>query len=153
MPFTSSSASSTAGARRGWVKITLAALTVVLVAGSLIAWRASSAGKEEKKPAEVALEFAPEDIFAVEQRALTRTLPFSGSLSPLLQSTVKSKVSGAVQSVLVREGQAVGRGQVLAQIDTLDAKARLDAQIAALEEAKARWSIADKNRESNLKLL
>ncbi len=139
--------------KQGWVKIVLIIVVVGAAAGSLIAWRASSAGKEEKKPAEVALEFAPADVFAVEQRALTRNLPFSGSLSPLVQSTVKSKVSGAVQSVRVREGQAVSRGQVLAEIDTLDAKARLDAQTAALEEAKARWSIANKNRESNLLLL
>jgi RND family efflux transporter MFP subunit len=42
---------------------------------------------------------------------------------------------------------------VLAKIDTADLQARLDAQVAALEEAKAKWSIADKNRESNMKLL
>ena len=45
--------------RRGWVKFTLAAITLVLVAGSLIAWRASSAKKEEKKPdADKIFEFA-----------------------------------------------------------------------------------------------
>jgi len=84
---------------------------------------------------------------------LIRTLPFSGSLSPLVQSTVKSKVSGEVQKVLAREGETVSKGQVLAQIDTADLNARLDAQVATLEEVKARWSIADKNRQSNLKLL
>jgi len=139
--------------RKGWVKIALAALTVIVVAGSLIAWRASSATKEDKKPAEPALEFAPADLFTVEQRSLSRMLPFSGSLSPLVQSTVKSKVSGTVQTVLVREGQRVASGQVIAEIDTLDAKARLDAQVAALEEAKAKWTIAQKTRDSNLQLL
>ncbi|MBI3714411.1 MAG: efflux RND transporter periplasmic adaptor subunit [Betaproteobacteria bacterium] len=135
------------------MKLTLAALTVIVVAGSLIAWRASSATKDEKKPAETVLEFAPADLFAVEQRSLSRTLPFSGSLSPLVQATVKSKVSGTVQTLLVREGQRVGRGQIIAEIDTLDAKARLDAQIAALEEAKAKWTIAQKTSDSNLQLL
>ena len=140
--------------RQGWVKLTLAIISVAVVAGSLVAWRASSAKKDDgKKPAEVTLEFAPADITTVEQKSLIRTLPFSGSLSPLVQSTVKSKVSGEVQKVLAREGETVSQGQVLAQIDTADLNARLDAQVAALEEAKARWSIADKNRESNLKLL
>ena len=139
--------------RRGWVKLTVAGLSAALVIGSLVAWRISSAKKEDKKPAEVTLEFAPADIAVVEQKALTRTLPFSGSLSPLVQSTVKSKVSGEVQKVLVREGETIKQGQVLALIDTADLNARLDAQVAALEEAKARWSIADKNRDSNLKLL
>lgn len=140
-------------ARRGWVKLTLAIISVAVAAGSLIAWRASSAKKEDKKPAEVTLEFSPADLTTVAQTSLTHTLPFSGSLSPLLQSTVKSKVSGEVQRVLLREGETVKQGQVLAQIDTSDLTARLDAQVAALEETKARWSIADKNREVNLKLL
>ena len=139
--------------RQGWVKLTLALVSVAVVGGSLVAWRISSAKKEDKKPAEVTLEFSPADVMIVSQQSLTRTLPFSGSLSPVLQSTVKSKVSGEVKRVLVREGEAVTKGQMLAQIDTADLNARLDAQVAALEEAKARASIADKNREGNLKLL
>ena len=147
-------ASGSVRSRSGWVKITVIGLSAALVLGSLIAWRVSSAKKEEKKPeANVTLEFAPADLATVENRELSRTLPFSGSLSPVIQSTVKSKVSGEVRQVLVREGERVNQGQVLAQIDTADLQARLDAQVAALEEARARWSIADKNRESNLKLL
>ena len=147
-------ASGSVHGRSGWVKLTAAGLSAALIIGSLVAWRASSAKKEEKKSdAEIVLEFSPADLTMVENRELARTLPFSGSLSPVIQSTVKSKVSGEVRQVLAREGERVTQGQVLAQIDTSDLQARLDAQVAALEEAKARWSIADKNRESNLKLL
>jgi membrane fusion protein (multidrug efflux system) len=140
--------------RRGWVRLTLAVTSVAVVIGSLVAYRVSSATKDDKKSsAAVTLEFSPADVAIVEQRELTRTLPFSGSLSPVLQSTVKSKVSGEVRQVFVREGESIARGQVLAQIDTSDLQARLDAQVAALEEAKAKLSIADKNRETNFKLL
>lgn len=139
--------------RRGWVRLTLAVVSAAIVIGSLAAYRISSAKKEDKKPAAVTLEFSPADVTAIEHRELTRTLPFSGSLSPVLQSTVKSKVSGEVQRVFVREGESITHGQVLAQIDTSDLQARLDAQVAAFEEAKARLSIADKNRETNFKLL
>jgi len=140
--------------RRRWVRLTIVGLCCAIVIGSLVAWRVSSAKKEEKKPnAEITLEFAPADLSTVQQRELSRTLAFSGSLSPVIQSTVKSKVSGEVRRVLAREGERINQGQVLAQIDTADLQARLDAQVAALEEAKARWSMADKNRESNLKLL
>ena len=139
--------------RRSWVRLDLAIVFIAVVAGSLVAWRISSAKKDVMKPAEVTLEFSPADVMTVAQQSLTRTLPFSGSLAPLVHSTVKSKVSGEVKRVLVREGEAVTKGQVLAQIDTADLNARLDAQVAALEEAKARASIADKNREGNLKLL
>ncbi len=139
--------------RQGWVKLTLALSAVTVLVGSLLIYRASSAKKEEPKAADVVLEFSPADINVVELRALTRTLPFAGSLSPLTQSTVKSKVSGEVRRVQVREGEAIKQGQVLAEIDTADLTARLDAQVAALEETRARWSMAEKNRESNLKLL
>jgi RND family efflux transporter MFP subunit len=58
-----------------------------------------------------------------------------------------------VNRVLVREGEAVSAGQLLAQIDTADLRSRLDAQSAALEEAKAKLSIAEKNRANNQQLL
>src|ERR1035437_4861960 len=144
----------TLGRRRGWVKLTVAGLCAAAVIGSLVAWRASSAQKGEEKPGSaITLEYAPADLTAVEYRQLSRTLSFSGSLSPVIQSTVKSKVSGEVRKVLAREGERVSQGQILAQIDPADIQARLDAQLAAHEEARARWSIADKNRETNLKLL
>jgi RND family efflux transporter MFP subunit len=50
--------------------------------------------------------------------------------------------------VHVREGEKVAQGQLLAEIDTADLLARLDAQVATLEEAKARLTIAVKNRDN-----
>jgi membrane fusion protein (multidrug efflux system) len=66
---------------------------------------------------------------------------------------VRSKVAGEVLKVNVREGDRVAEGQVIATVDTLELQARLDAQVAALEEAKAKLSIAEKNRENNRQLL
>ncbi len=139
---------------RRWVKPALIFVCAALLLGGAVAWRLNASKKEEKKPpAEVVLEFAPADLSTVVGRELSRTLAFSGTLAPVIQSTVKSKVSGEVRRVLAREGETVARGQVLAQVDTTDLQARLDTQTAALEEASARWSIAEKNRDSNLKLL
>src|SRR5690349_1666941 len=136
-------------------KPVLAVVAVVVVAGALVGLRASQASKETKKPdpAKVVLEFTPADVATVEMKSLVNTIQFSGSLSPYLQTMVKSKVAGDVTHILVREGQAVSEGQVLAQIDTADLKARLDAQAATLEEARAKLDIADKNRENNQQLL
>jgi len=136
-------------------KPVLAGVVLILIVGSVVGWRASQAGKDAKKPeaAKVVLEFTPADVATVEMRSLVNTIQFSGSLSPVVQTTVKSRVSGDVMRVMVREGQAVSEGQVLAQIDTADLKARLDSQSAALEEARARLDIAQKNRENNQQLL
>jgi len=137
-----------------YFKPALVALGVVLVAGVFFGLRATQAQKEEKKAnAEPALEFTPADVARVEVRELVRSVSFSGSLAPLLQTTVKSRVPGDVNRVFVREGETVAQGQLLAEIDTTDLQARLDAQAAALEEAKAKLTIAQKNRENNLQLL
>jgi membrane fusion protein, multidrug efflux system len=136
-------------------KPVLAVVAIVVVAGALVGLRASQASKETKKPeqANVVLEFTPADVATVQMKSLVNAIQFSGSLSPYLQTMVKSKVAGDVTHILVREGQAVSAGQVLAQIDTADLKARLDAQAATLEEARAKLDIADKNRENNQQLL
>jgi RND family efflux transporter MFP subunit len=135
-------------------KPVLAGVVVIAIVGSVVGWRASQAGKDAKKPeAKIVLEFTPADVATVEMRSLVNTIQFSGSLSPVVQTTVKSRVSGDVMRVMVREGQAVSEGQVLAQIDTADLKARLDAQSATLEEARAKLDIALKNRENNQQLL
>ncbi len=141
--------------RRRFLKPAIVAVALVAVIGSLVGFRATQARKvdDRKSTAAVVLEFTPADIAVVEMRSLVRSIPFSGSLAPLVQSTVKSKVPGEVNRVLVREGEAVVAGQLLAQIDTEDLRARLDAQLATLEEARAKLSIAEKNRANSQQLL
>jgi RND family efflux transporter MFP subunit len=144
----------TARPRRRGLKPLLYSLVAIVAVGSLVAFRVNSARKEEPaKTAAPALEFTRADIAVVELRELSRTLPISGSLSPVAQSTVRSKVPGEIRRVTVREGERVAQGQLLAEIDTVDLQARLDAQVAALEEARARLSIAAKNRDNAQKLL
>jgi membrane fusion protein, multidrug efflux system len=136
------------------LKKSIALVAAVAVIGSLVGWRATQARKpDDKKDAPVVLEFTPADLAVVEVRSLTRSIAFSGSLAPMVQTTVKSKVPGEVNRVLVREGETVAAGQLLAQIDTADLASRRDAQLAALEEARAKLSIAEKNRANNQQLL
>jgi membrane fusion protein (multidrug efflux system) len=140
--------------RRWRSKPVVITVVVLLVLGSIVGLRAGQAPREEKKPeAKTVLEFTPADIAVVEMRALVRSIPFSGSLAPLVQTTVKAKVPGELNRVLAREGESVAAGQLLAQIDTADLRSRLETQVAALEEAKAKLSIAEKNRENSQQLL
>ena len=131
----------------------IASLLAAAIVASLVGYRATQAKPEPKKDGPVTLEFTPADVAVVEVRSLTRSITFSGSLSPVVQTAVKSKVPGEVTRVLVREGEAVKDNQLLAQIETADLQSRLDAQAAALEEAKAKWKIAEKNRENSQQLL
>ena len=101
----------------------------------------------------VTLEFAAADLAFVEPAALTRWLPLSGTLQPVDQTTVKSKVSGEIRQVTVREGQAVKAGQVLVRFDTADLEAKLTDRIGALEASRAQLVLAEKTRAQNQLLL
>src|ERR1700674_3207398 len=101
----------------------------------------------------VTLEFAADDVATVEARALSRWLPVSGTLQPVNQTTVKAKVSGEIRQVMVREGEAVKVGQVLARFDTSDLDAKLNDRVGALESSRAQLALAEKTRAQNLLLL
>jgi RND family efflux transporter MFP subunit len=140
--------------RKRWLKPAAVTFAIVLAIGALVGWRAMQARQPMKKNTDpVVLEFAPSDVAVVEERELWRSIGFSGSLAPVTQTTVKSIVPGTLTEVLVREGQSVSAGQLMATINAVDLQSKLDAQVAALEEAKARLSIAEKNRENNKQLL
>ena len=136
-------------------------LSLVLVlgvgaVGGAVALRAQSAkavesGKKDGPP--VTLEFAPGDVAVVVVRALSQGVSVSGSLLPVNQATVKSTVGGEVRRVLVREGEAVRQGAVVAEIDGTEARTRLEAALADLAERRARLDIAARNRDTNQGLL
>ena len=98
-------------------------------------------------------ELSHSDVVTVEARELARRLPLSGSLAPLAQATVKSKVSGVVLETGLREGMNVSAGQVIARLDDADARARVAQYAAALKEANARLALATKNEANSQALL
>lgn len=115
--------------------------------------RADAAAKAPGSEPAVPLQFADGDLAYLTAAPMSRWLPVSGTLAPVNQATVKSKVSGDVRQVLVREGEPVKAGQLLARIDTADLEARLIERQGALESARAQMALADKTRATNVKLL
>lgn len=132
-------------------------VALVLIAGAVVAWglsRKPAAPPVSAQPAIVApLELSQVDIAVAEPRALSRRLPLSGSLAPVVQATVKSKVGGEVEELTVREGQDVRAGQVIARLDTRNLQAQYDREIAAVDKARAELELAKLNREKNRALL
>jgi len=99
------------------------------------------------------IEFAASDLVQPQTRELRLSISITGTLQPRNWTTVKAKVAGELKTMLVREGETVRPGQVLARIDTQDAQARLDEKIADLEAGRAQFALAQKNRANNLALL
>lgn len=99
------------------------------------------------------IEFAASDLVEPQTRELRVAISITGTLAPRNWTTVKAKVSGELKTILVREGESVKPGQVLARIDTQDAQARVDEKVADLEGGRAQLALAQKNRANSLALL
>lgn len=115
--------------------------------------QASAKVKAEEKKTALVYELAAVDLDQTTRRALQIQLPISGSLMPLNQATVRAKVAAEVQDVLLQEGMTVKKGQVIVKLDGADLRARLTAQEASIDEARAKLDLAQKNRHSNEALL
>ena len=111
------------------------------------------AAKKKEQARTPVHELAQGDVAAISARALSVSLPLSGSLAPLNQATIKAKVSGEIHETTVQEGQQVSSGQVLLRLDAADQRARLTQQQAMLDEAQARLSMASKNDANSQALL
>lgn len=150
-------AASTVPHQRRRAAIGLAAVLLAGAAGGY-AWTQRTAAPAQPAPAakadkESVHELSKRDIAVVEARPLAVTLPLSGSLTPLAQATVKSKVSGVVLATTVQEGMRVAAGQVIARLDDAEARARVAQQQALLADANARLALAKKNQANSAALL
>jgi membrane fusion protein (multidrug efflux system) len=87
----------------------------------------------------------PDDVAPVTRRDLIAGIPVSGTLQPSEEVRITSPIPEVVDQVLVKEGEAVGRGQVLARFRT---SALEPAALSA--GAQRRKAEADYERMQNL---
>lgn len=132
----------------------LALLTVVIAgAGAVIAMRRPAPPPAAVEAAEAAIELAADDLALAEAGEIQRTLPVTGALRAAAQAVVKAKVAGELAEVLVKEGDAVKAGQLLARIDETEYRARLNERVAALESSRAQAKFAEQSRRKYEELL
>jgi RND family efflux transporter MFP subunit len=105
--------------------------------------------KDERPP----LEFSQRDIVQMVQRKLAVELALTGSVLPVSQATVRSKLSAEVRRVAVREGDRVAAGQVLVELDTAALKAQWAERSATLESAKAQLLQSERTRQAQAQLV
>jgi RND family efflux transporter MFP subunit len=130
-----------------------ATFVAVLALGGFAVMRGKSSDAGPAAPRQPVLEFTQADLYIAQPGPLERTLPLTGTLTPLTEATVKAKVAGELVEVTVREGQRVEKGAVLARIDQTEVKARVAAREADVEAARAQLVWAQKNRSTQLALL
>ncbi|HEX9780205.1 MAG TPA: efflux RND transporter periplasmic adaptor subunit [bacterium] len=80
----------------------------------------------------------------VSRGPLIVTTTATGEVKPQNRVEVKPPIAGRIESVLVREGEAVAKGQVLAWLSSTERAALLDAARSQGEDALERWQAAYK---------
>ena len=106
-----------------------AALVVAAGAGGVIYYRKQKAAAET-----VAYERVP-----VTRGSLSVTILSTGVVKPENKLEIKPPIAGRVESVLVREGEKVKKGQTLAWMSSTERAAMLDAATARGPEELKKW--------------
>ncbi len=144
--------------RRVWRTILIVAGLIVVVGVAVVAF---SPNGDSKQPVQTtsapatpaALEILPEETLVVQPRDLTRAVRITGSLAPVTQSIVKSEVAAQVREVLVREGEVVKKGQLIARLDTADLQQRVNERSSTLRASEAQLEMAQTTLNNSNALL
>src|SRR4051794_2452058 len=137
----------TARARRGWAAALVGAIVVVAL---VVAVRGRGSGQQQAAPGGPRAggeRTVPVLAAAAETRDVPIYLEGLGTVTAYKTVNVRSQVDGRLDRVLYREGQAVKRGDVLAQIDPRPFAILLHQGEAALARDKAQLDGARRNLE------
>ena len=107
-------------ARRWWWLVGVALVALVVAAVLLLRGR------------------TPAEVVTVRSMPLVRTLQFSARVATISRVDVGATVTGRVSEVLVREGDQVRKGQLLARLEPEEARAALAQAQAAQVQAQSR---------------
>jgi RND family efflux transporter MFP subunit len=120
---------------RSW----LALAAVVLAAAGCTGQPPASAAQD--KPA-AASPSRPVKVFLTVEERVPRTVAATGALAADETVVLGAKVTGRLVEVAVDLGTRVQKGQVVARIDAIDYRLRVDQAEAALQQARARLGLA-----------
>jgi RND family efflux transporter MFP subunit len=93
-----------------------------------------------------AITLASTDIARVRRETIEEGIAITGDLNPIATVDVRARIEGDLVAVLVREGQRVGEGQLLARLESSEqesahASAEADRVAAESELATAQWNL------------
>jgi len=122
------------------MKRRLVAIAVLVVLAGLLGWSVWS--RFARRPAEAAPVAVPVAVRAAVRGTISRTVRYAGTLEPRAMVTVLSKVPGRIERILVSEGAAVAKGQLLVRMEDDVARLQAEQASAALAAAQAQFEKA-----------
>ena len=137
-----------------WILSGVAA--AVLIAGGA-RWASQRKAATTPAPAAAAagslIELSAGEVIPVQKMDMTVGLPISGTLKASQTALVKARVVGELMDLLVREGDLVKAGQVIARIDPVEYQARERQAKLQADAAQSQVEIAQKQYDNNKSLV
>jgi len=112
---------------------------------------AAVAAEALKMPVTFALKST--DVLVAERLSINQVEPVSGTVRAVNAVTLRSTMSAVVTRIDALEGATVKAGQVLAQLDADDTRARLQQAQQQSNAAKAQVELAKRQRDNNRALV
>jgi RND family efflux transporter MFP subunit len=110
-------------------------LTLLLVSSALL-------NACEEPPQTIVATSRPVKTIVIGGNATGDTRTFPAVVDAIQKAEISFRVDGKVQKILVKEGDEVKKGQVLAELDPTDFKIRLNDRQASYDTAKANYDRA-----------
>ncbi len=147
------------GAKKSWLKWLLI-LLVLGALGTAIA-RVLSARKAQQEALVAAtaakdtssVELASTDVTQVKVLEIMQGLAVSGSLKAVNSAVIKARVAGELQGLIVREGDFVKAGQVIARIDASEYLSRVRQFKEQADSAKAQVDVVQRQYDNTKALV
>lgn len=137
-----------------WILTGVAA--AVLIAGGA-RWasqrKAASAAAPATAVSASVIELSASEVIAAQKMDMTVGLPISGTLKASQTAVIKARVVGELMDLVVREGDLVKAGQVIARIDPVEYQARERQAKLQADAAQAQVEIAQKQYDNNKSLV
>ena len=142
-----------------WIKWALALAVLALVAGgalrALSQRKAQQAQLQEQtqRQQQTVIELQTSDLWTAKTQDLNQSLALTGTIKAVRSAVVKARVAGELQGLVVREGDTVQAGALLAQIDPTEYAARLQQAQLQADAAKTQVEIAQRAFDNNQALV
>ena len=101
----------------------------------------------------VTMDIAADEVWTVRRQTLVLGVPVSGALRATRTATIKARVSGELQGLVVREGDTVRAGQEVARIDAVEMQARLRQAQQQAEASRSQADISQRQYDNNRALV
>ena len=147
---------------KSWGKWLLVLLVVGILAGAVLRVLSERKSKQQALTAsstsasaakDTLVELAVSDVVKAQQLDITQGLLVSGTLKAVNSAIIKARVAGELQGLMVREGDFVKAGQIIARIDASELQSRVRQAREQAESSKAQMDVAQRQYDNNKALV